>query len=334
MNYLGAVGDTYPFVLGEDNQERGSIQSLTCGLAYQADLPAGATLALGGTANFLTGRLRSSVEMRAAVRDFEEGFVRFQRDYKGFSIEGGGLAKALDGRVRVGGWVGLPHSIRASNMHLEGQALVLPTDLVVDRWSVDFADYDMDLPLFAGGGVALGPFYGVQVALDANYRPWSEMWIRHTLPEYARYDRKGTAADVTSYHVGGRFEFPLLRGLLHRRGMRLDTQLGYRTMPLSMRDRDLLNGEPPLHAGEPVEGYATSVGLSYRTGTEITFHLSMELQSYQYSAWFLDDQRSVAYDPTTYEPTFRELGLTDPYDAVTRIDQRNTVFRLSAEMRP
>jgi hypothetical protein len=331
MRLIGASGSAQPFVLGLDNQQRGSIQSLTLGLGLETLRIGDLSLSLGGSANLLTGRMRSEVQVRAAVRNFAEGFTSFQRDYKGFSVEGGGLLTGLNGRARLGAWVGLPHRLSVYNSRFEGMRLILPDDVEVDRLHGTIGDYDLEVPFFASAGIALGPFRGVQVAADANFRPWSDMKVKHRDPAFQKFDRDGIAADVTSYHVGGRFQFPLLRRKLHRIGLQLDTELGYRTLPLSIRERDLLHGTAPHYTGDPVEGRATDFGLTLHTGTGITFHFAAETQSYSYNNWFLEDQRSLELDAGG-DPLYRELGITDPYDQITRIRQHNTLFRFSAEM--
>jgi len=332
MRLIGASGTAQPIVLGLDNEERGSIQSLTMGLGYELLQLGGVGAALGGTANFLTGRLRSDVQIRAAVRNFDEGRVKFQRDYKGFAVEGGGLLTGLEGRVRLGAWVGLPYTLSVSNGSFEGLQLILPDDLDLTRLHGTVADYDLEVPLFTTVGLAAGPFQGIEVAADANVRPWSKMKVKHKDPAFQALDGDNVAADVTSYHFGGRFQFPFFRAPLRRIGMQLDTQIGYRTLPLSMRERGLLEGTAPHYTTDAVEGTATDFGLTLHTGTEVTFHFGMEMQSYFHNNWFLEDQRSLATDPQSGDPVYRELGITDPYSQITRIKQSNTLIRFSAEM--
>ena len=332
MRLFGSSSTGFPFVLGLDNKERGSIQALTLGLGYEALRLPGGSLSLGGTANFLTGRLRSDVQVRAAVRNFTEGRVTFQRDYKGFTVEGGALATAMEGRVRVGGWVGLPNRIETSNSSFTGLRLGLPDDTEIDRVHGTIADYDLELPLLVSFGAAVGPFRGLQLAADVNVRPWSKMKVKHGDPAFQQFDADKIASDVTSYHVGGRFEFPILRRRLHSIGMRLDTLVGYRTLPLSQRERSLLNGQAPFFTGDQIEGSATDFGFTLATGTEVTLQFGVELQSYEFSNWFLEDQRDLTRDPHSGDPIHRELGFSDPFKEITRIKQRNTLFRISAEM--
>lgn len=332
MRLIGASGTAQPFVLGLDNEERGSIQSLTMGLGYELLNVNGVRASLGGTANLLTGRMRSEVQIRAAVRNFDEGLVTFRRDYKGFAVEGGGLLTGLEGRVRLGAWIGLPYTLSITRSSFEGLQLILPDDTQLDRLHGTVADYDLEVPLFTSFGLALGPFRGIEVAADANVRPWSKMKVKHKDLAYQPFDCEGIAADVTSYHVGGRFQFPIFRSALHRFGMRLDTQVGYRTLPLSIRERSLLDGVAPHYTADAVEGTATDFGLTLHTGTEVTFHFAMEMQSYEYNNWFLEDQRSLEVNPQSGDPVYRELGITDPYSQITHIKQSNTLMRFSAEM--
>jgi hypothetical protein len=333
MHMIGASGTAQPFTLGLDNQENGSINSFTIGLGYEVLSVSGFRASLGGTANFLTGGVRSDVQIRAAVRNFEEGRVLFQRDYEGFAVEAGGLLTGLDGRVRLGAWVSPSYTLSVSNSNFEGLQLIMPDDTEVDRLHGTIADFDLEVPLFTSFGVAVGPFRGIELTADANVRPWSKMKVKHTDPAYQQFDREGIAADVTSYHVGSRFQFPLLRGSLRKIGMRLDTQVGYRTLPLSMRERSLVDGTAPHYTTAQVEGDATDFGFTLHTGTEVTFHFAVEMQSYSYNNWFLEDQRSLEVDPQSGDPIYRELGFTNPYDAVTHIEQSNTLFRFSADMR-
>lgn len=333
MRLFGASGTAQPFVLGLDNEERGSIQSLTLGLGYELFDLNGVRASVGGTANFLTGRMRSEVQIRAAVRNFDEGLVTFRRNYKGFAVETGGMLTGLDGRVRLGAWVGLPYTLSITRSSFQGLQLILPDDTDLTRVGGRIADYDLEVPLFTSFGVAVGPFRGVELTADANVRPWSTMKVKHTEAAYQQFDGEEIAADVTSYHVGTRFQFPLFRSRLERFGMRLDTQIGYRTLPLSFRERSLLDGTAPHFTSEAVEGDATDFGFTLHTGTEVTFHLSMEMQSYEYNNWFLEDQRSLEINPQSGDPIYRELGITDPYSQITHIKQSNTLIRFSAEMR-
>ncbi|MBM3316564.1 MAG: hypothetical protein FJY75_01800 [Candidatus Eisenbacteria bacterium] len=325
MGLYQVGGSGFPFVLGVDNEEKGSIESLTLGLAYEPVRAEAFSFAAGASANFLTGRLRSTAVARAAVRNFEEGSFTFQRNYKGFSVETGFLLTMLQEKLRLGGWVGLPHKLACDNSRLSYSPLILPDAPSVERVHWDVAGYDMEIPLFFSAGVAVGPIRGVELSADLNERPWSEVEIRHHEAAFARFDGPFPAPDVSSVHVGVRFPFPLLRQAFESRGLRLLTQLGYHTMPLAMYSVDPVEGEPPYYwSGEQVEGSAASFGFTLETRARIDFHFGVEVRSYEFDSWFLGDQRG---------PRQRQLGFRDPAKVVTEIDRTDTILRLSSEMR-
>jgi len=337
MRLLAATAG-FPFKLGIENEERGFIESLTFGLGYEAIHSPAFSLAVGSTGNFLTGRLRSDNLARVDVRNFEEGQGKFQQNYSGFSLEAGATAEltSIPGveRLRLAAWAGLPHRIKVDNGRLVDQPISSPDAQYVYRSYWDIADYDMEIPLFASVGMALGPIRGVEIAADYNLRPWSEVEIRHRAPAFRQFDCTYPAADANSFHVGARFEFPLLRQRLHAMGLRLNMMAGYRTLPLALYDTDLPSPDDetptvaPYYRGDPVEGDATSLGFSLETG-QVSFHLGLEFQSYDYHTWFLNDQSELG----TRENPLRAPWFSDPYDRVIKISRDNTVLRFSSEMR-
>jgi hypothetical protein len=330
MGLFSGSGTGFPFVLGVDNTEKGALESLTLGLGYQPIRGRAFSLSAGATANFITGRLRSDVLLRAAVRSFGEGHISFQQNYKGFAIEAGLLASVME-KVRCGVWLGLPHDLECTSGRITSSPLVLPDAQVIEHVRWDIAGYDMGLPLFLSAGIAVGPLAGVELAMDVNRRPWSDVTITHHTAGFAGFDTSDDlpypAADVTSYNVGGRFQFPLFRKAIDRRGMKLNMQIGHRTLPLSMRSIDLTGagaGQAPFYGGDPVEGSASSFGFSLETRANVTVNLGVEMQSYEYQTWFLDDARS-ARD--------RELDIPVTSNPTINVSRNNTVLRLSTEMR-
>jgi hypothetical protein len=321
MDLLEGTG--FPFVLGGDRRERGAIESLTAGLAYEALHIGDAVVSVGATANALDGRLRAVELSRVNVQRFSEGRLTYQTDYRGFSYELGGRA-VFGELLRVGAWVGLPYTLKVRDGKFTSLPIAAPNQEYNYRVSGDIADYDLEVPLFASGGVSVGPIHGILVAADVNYRPWSDAEIKHTDVPYQVFDGPYPGADVTSYSLGAEFEFPLFRPAFHRAGLRLGTAVGFRTLPLSMRELDLVGGEAPYYLGSQVEGDAVSLGLSLETGTQISFYAGLERQSYDYRKWFLDDSRPSRS---------RELGFTDPYDRASTISRGVTVFRFSSEWR-
>lgn len=313
---------TFPFVLGMDNDERGSIESLTLGLGYQPIEIGSLWLSVGASANFLTGRQNSEVLSRVSVRGYEEGHLNYRMRYKGFSTELG-VQAGYGKLIRFGGWLGLPHSIYVHDGKFSSLPVIPPTALEVIRTSGTIADYDLEIPAFFSAGVAVGPIRGVELSADVNYRPWSDAEIKHRLDEYKIFDTKYPAADVTSYHVGGRFEFPLLRRQLHGIGLRLMTMGGYRTLPLSMRGLDIFTGEAPYYFGEQVDGSAASFGFSVETAANLTFSLGVEYQSYQFRKWFLDD---------TSDTEDRDLSFRNPNERAPVIDRSVTLIRFGSEL--
>ncbi|MCK4302711.1 MAG: hypothetical protein KAY24_00545, partial [Candidatus Eisenbacteria sp.] len=325
---MGLVeGTGYPFVVASDNNERGSIESLTMGLAYEVFHSDDLSLSLGGSANFLRGRLRSDTQIKAQAQGWDEGFIHFQRDYKGFSLEFGLEAEVCE-LMRLGGWVGLPHSLEVHNSKFEYRPVPPPNAEYVVEVKGLVAPYDMEIPLFASGGISVGPVMGMQLSADVNHRPWSAADIKHHDEAYSVFDGPYHAGDVTSYHVGACFEFPFFRKPIHGSGMSLFAQFGFRTLPLSMIDLDLVHGEAPYYLGDQVKGGAWGFGFSLETQARVSFHMGLEFQSYDYYKWFMEESS----DPRP-EAEQRELTFQDWWDSATLVARSVTVFRFSSEMR-
>ncbi len=317
LDILEGVG--FPFAYGSDNRERGSIESTTLSLAYKAlDIP-NLWISIGGSANFLKGRLRSEVQLRVNVRGFDEGYLHYKRDYKGFSGELG-LQAGIADKVRLGGWISLPYDLEVYNSDFVSQSIADPNSGFVLRTRGNIASFDMQIPLFASAGIAVGPLYGVELAGDINYRPWSETDIRHTDDAYGIFDGPYPAADVTTYNLGARFEFPVLRRTLNNAGMILNMMLGYSYLPLSMYSIDLVNGADPYYYGDQVESQAYSLGFGLRTSAKISFEAGVRFQSYDYRNWFLNS------------PHEENIGFSfnDPYDRAVLVDRSITVLRFSS----
>ncbi|MFH1145149.1 MAG: hypothetical protein V1774_11450, partial [Candidatus Eisenbacteria bacterium] len=232
--------------------------------------------------------------------------------------------------VRLGAWVGLPHTIAVENGRLMDQPISTPDAMITYRSYWEIADYDLEVPLFATLGLAVGPIRGVEIAADYNLRPWSEVEIKHHDEAFRAYDGAYPAADVESFHMGGRFEFPLFRKPLHAAGLRLDTMIGFRALPLSMRETDLTLGADaaPHYQGDQISVDATSIGLTLETG-QVSFHTGLEFQSFDYHTWFLNDERGVG----TADQRERELWFSDPLDRMISVSHNNTVFRFTAELK-
>lgn len=340
------AGTGFPFVYGSDTKENGSINAYTVGLAYDLIESDDLTLSAGATANFLEGRLRSGTELRVNVQGYDEGYMSFQRNYNGFSVEMGAQAEIKE-KVRLGAWASMPYDLESTDSRYSYQELITPADFYVLRLYGDVSDFTLEIPAFYSGGISVGPYYGVEVSADINYRPWSETKIRYPdlslidpwageLFNFSDFDGPYPMEDITSYHVGTRFEFPFFKKWMQGNGMHLDMQVGYRSLPLSMAELDLVHGEGAYRFGDQVEGDATSLGFSLNTGLGILFHMGVELQNYQYSKWLMDDTRN----PSPYEEdwmegdilTHRELMFSDPWARSSTVDRSVTVFRLSSEM--
>ncbi len=317
---LGILETTsFPFVYGSDNRERGSIESTTLSLAYKAlDIP-NLWVSIGGNANFLRGRLRSEVEIRVNVRGFDPGYLSYKRDYKGFSGELG-LQAGIAEKVRVGGWISLPYDLEVYNSDFVSQSIADPNSGFVVRTRGDIASFDMQIPLFASAGIAVGPYYGIELAGDINYRPWSKTHIRHTDDAYGIFDGAYPAADITAYSLGARFEFPVLRSTLNNAGMILNMMLGYSYLPLSMYSLDLVGGADPYYYGDQVESEAYSLGFSLRTSAKISFEAGLEFQTYDYRNWFLNS------------PNAENTGFNfdDRYEQAVLVNRNLTVLRFSS----
>ena len=339
------AGTGFPFVFGSDTEERGSINAYTVGLAYDLIDTDELSLSAGATANFLEGRLRSETELRVNVQGYDEGYMAFQRNYNGFSVEMGAQAEIRE-KVRLGAWASLPYDLESTDSRYSYQELITPADLYVIRLYGDIVDFTLEIPAFYSGGVSVGPFYGVEVSADVNYRPWSETKIRYPdltvfdplggfVFNYGDFDGPYPMEDVTSFHVGSRFEFPFFKSWMHRSGMHLDMQLGFRTLPLSMAELDLVDGEGAFRFGDQVEGQATGLGFSLDTGMGMLFHMGVELQNYKYKKWLMDDTRNPTPDEEQWMGEVldhRELMFNDPWARSSTVDRGVTVFRLSSEM--
>lgn len=312
-------GTGFPFVVGTDVTERGSIESFTASLGYEVVSGDQVSVAVGASANFLRGRLRSEMTTDVAVRDFESGRLHFQKDYKGFSAEVGVLADVTE-LVSLAGWMSLPYTLEVTNSRFNQRSILTPDQSVVVYFNGEVADYDIEVPAFFSGGVRVGPIRGITLAADLNQRNWSEAEIKHTRPGYEVFDGPYPSPDLTSYHLGAEFEFPLLRDAIRDRGMQLMSRLGYRTIPLGMYDLDPVEGEAPYYFGDPVEGEGYSFGFSLLTSADIRFDVGVEFQSFTLRRWFLDDTR-----PTDE----REISFDDPYDRAPIIDLSATTLRLS-----
>ncbi len=336
MNLTLLEGTGMDLVYGHENEERGAVYSNTVSLAYQVLSQEDWTVSAGFSANFLDGRLRSNQEIQVNVRGGLPAVTTFQRDYKGFSMELGLQAEVRD-LVKLGGWMSLPYDLDSENSKFYYLPVAAPQQTEIVAFRGQIADFTMEMPMFMGAGIAVGPIKGIEVAADINYHPWSEVKIKHTtkgtLPygtgsgiafyEYSKFDTDLWAADVTSYHVGGKFEFPLYRKPMNRWGLKLNTLIGYRNLPLSMQGIDLVEGDAPYYSGSQVEGSAMTFGLSLETDTKYSFSLGIEKQSYEFRHWFLYDTTDLA---------LRAVSFRDPWDRAPVTKRSVTVFRFTAEM--
>jgi hypothetical protein len=327
-------GQGMSLVYGQKNKERGAILSTSASLGYQLISAPELNLSLGGSANFLEGRLRSEQETDISIRGWPVGILDFQRDYKGISFELGVQGGIKDDLVRFGGWVSLPYTLEVSNSKFYSRPITGPTDEFILNVTGDVADFDMEIPMFYSVGVAVGPIKGIELSADINIAPWSETKITHRASDmlyygnefisYSEFDGTMPIHDVTSYHIGGKFEFPLKRAAFHARGLKLDVLGGYRNLPLTMSGLDLVDSEGPYHMGDQVEGTAYSFGLTLETDTNISFSFGWEFQSYEFRSWFL-------YDTTDMET--RTITFADSYDRAPATERNVSVFRFSTEMK-
>jgi hypothetical protein len=325
-------GTGFPFIFGSDNRERGAIYAYTFSLGYQPIAAPGLSLSVGGSANILDGRLRSKDASRVNVRGYREGYVDYKSDYSGTSFELGALLRLKD-LVQFGGWASLPYSLKVTGAEFTSLSLATPDQNVFYRVHGRIADYNLEIPLFLSGGVTVGPIKGVTASADVNYRPWSKTDIKYkdhdvlTLGALeipmSSFDGSYPLKDVTSIHVGAEFPFPLFRGALRSKNMGMAMRLGFRTIPISMPEVDLVNGKAPYYLGDQVTGQGFGLGLSLDSGVGITFHGGIEYQTYSYRKWFLDD---------TSDNDQRVLSFSDPYTRAVTVDRNSTYFRFSTEM--
>jgi len=336
-------GTGFPLIIGLDNQERGSINSYTLGLAYEVISTEALSVALGATGNILQGRHRGESSMRLNITGFDPANTTYRMDYKGFATELGAQAQVSE-YVRLGAWVGLPYTLKARDGRYYSASLIAPEAGFGLIFIADLADYDLEMPMGLSGGVAIGPIKGIELTADINHRPWSEAEIKYPgdlaftptdenlnpIPgapsfSYDQFEGNLPAEDVTSYHLGASAEFPFFQDDLHKAGLKLTARAGYRNLPLSMRELDLVSGTEPQYLGSQVEGDAVSFGFSLETDANITFHLAMEFQSYGYHKWFLDS-------PAMGEGGESNLGFSDPYARGPYVDRRSQILRLSSEL--
>jgi len=327
------TGTGYPLNFGGDNRERGAIYAYTLSLGYEPIASPGFSLSVGATANILDGRLRSKETSRVNVRGYNEGKATYQADYSGTSFELGALLRVKD-LVQFGGWASLPYVLKVTDARFSSLSLAAADQTALLYVHGTIADYDLEIPLFLSGGVTVGPIKGFKASVDVNYRPWSDTDVAYKDYEVIKlgsleipmteFDGAYPAKDVTSVHAGLDFPVPLFRSTLQRHAMDLRGRAGFRTLPLSMAEIDLVGGEAPYYLGDQVTGQGFSAGLSLDSGKGILFHAGVEYQSYSYRKWFLDDPSDVEA---------RVLSFTDPYARAVTVDRNNTFVRFSTEMR-
>ncbi len=331
---MGLVsGAGFPFILGSDNRERGAIYAYTLSLGYQPIAAPGLALSVGASANVLDGRLRSKDMTRINVRGYREGRLEYGVDYSGTTFELGALLRVRD-LVQIGGWASLPYTLKVTNGEFTSLGLATPDASEIYRVHGRIADYDLEIPLFLSGGVTVGPIRGITASVDVNHRPWSDADIAYKSHDViglgpleiplTEFDGPYPAKDVTSVHTGVEFPVPLFRRPLSERNMELLGRAGFRTIPLSMAEIDLVGGQAPYYLGDQVTGQGVSAGVSLDSGVGIFFHFGFEYQSYSYRKWFLDD---------TSEVEQRVLSFGDPYARAITVDRNNMVVRFSTEMR-
>ncbi|MBU1702202.1 MAG: hypothetical protein KJ970_00530 [Candidatus Eisenbacteria bacterium] len=297
-------GAGIPIVAANDLVEDGAIEAATFGVGYEV-LP---HFGLGASFNLLTGRLRSHMATLRNVSGLplDPGNGHFNLDYKGISFEAG--AHADLGRVSLGGWIGLPHTIEVSGGSFSFQALEVPGQpptLIIGR----MGGYDLEVPLSfsLGAGVDLLP--GLLATADFNVRSWGDAKVKYHSPEVRAMVTASEvypAYNVESFHIGMEYR------LLNKSWYSLPVRAGYSNVPLSMANVDgndvrevntVPNGDgtftagdgDPIFFGSQVKSKAWSLGASLEM-SDITFHMGFESRSYELHRFFFESSGPLSGD--------------------------------------
>ncbi len=359
-----AEGSGVPFIVGKDTDERGAVESYTFGAAVSMNAGRLGNLSLGATGNVLKGRWRSHVRSRANLVSFLEGRSYYWANSRGFAAELGAQLEVLE-RLAFGAWYRFPFTLKVKDAHfgLTWPGPVITRDMGEMGFPVRFegqvADYDLEIPGAYGVGVVVGPFYGLEVSASVDYRPWSEVKIKNHgvaetetgLVDYSIFDSNLPFEDVVSYGGGISLPVPLLGPKLRGAGLMSRLMFGYRTLPLSMRGADPVEGERPYYLGDQIDGDATSFGLSLESKVGVTVEVGVEMRSWKFRRWLMDDpsyffveaEKSGVDAPDPWWLPYAEsfglapdeaavFNLHSPWEAAPLVKCSDTVLRLSARM--
>jgi hypothetical protein len=325
---------TVPLIVASDNQESGALEAATLGLAYQI-VPG---FGVGLSANYLSGIFRSNFGTQVSLPGgfAESGSGRFALDYSGFSVEGGARAD-IGGRLSLGAWVGLPHTIEVTNGSFRVRSVETP-GVPTNVLSARLGGYDLDVPLFYSLGAAVQVTSRLRVSGDFNARPWGDADLSYHLPEVAALPNASDfypAHDSRSFHFGGEYD------LLRKPGYSIPIRAGFAVIPLTMPNADSSDtldvaltvipridgtvtvaggdGDPAFYGEATTDAVAFSLGLSLIL-PDMAFHGGFEARRYEFERLFFESTGERGFD-----------FLINPGGSTGTVERLEQILRVSAE---
>jgi hypothetical protein len=344
----GTTGQSASTTYADVRDETGGVDAV----APSVSVSLAPGVSVGATANFLTGLIRTDIRQTVTILGLNlgvgEGTV--EQKYGGFAMTFGGLADF--GRVSIGATVTPRYSLesRSGRYHYR-QIQTDPSQPTPPLYEGDIRDYDLQIPLFAGGGIAVRPFERLLLAADYYYRPWSDARLKYVgdpsdavllretiLPWNAGDDfwgeinglndvhealRDPLLQDANSFHVGAEYE------LLHRHMLgvayTMPVRVGFHTNPQTFRGVDpsdtLAVGQDGdgLYRDKQVKGTAITGGFGL-TMEQVSFDFSFRHSSEEFTSWFYVNNTSVA------TPNIKRVGSV-------RLKETLTELRLTTTLR-
>jgi hypothetical protein len=330
FSFEASGGQSASTILATVVEESGGLDAVAPSVGFSV-IPG---VSLGATANILVGKLTSNNEQTVTVLGLNVGHGQgsVSQTYGGFAMTLGALAE-FGNKVSIGATVTPKYTIRFR----DGKYYYLP--IQTDQTQVQYRyqgvvrDYDLEVPLFAGAGIAVRPIERLLVAADYYYRPWSDARLVHggdaaddellhetILPWNAGDDFWGETRglddihgalsrplleDANSFHVGA--EYALLHRHLFGVPYTLPVRAGYHTTPQTYRGVDAADtlsiGQDGdgLYRDKQVKGDAITGGFGI-TMEQVSFDLSYRRTQEKLTRWFLLQSESVA------SPAVRRVG--------------------------
>jgi hypothetical protein len=329
VSELGTTGATFPVVFSFDRTEKGSLEAFSTALGFRV----GPKLSLGATANILDGGLNANTDERFTVVGSPlRGTIRSRHRYSGFSSEFGaryqspapfGWPTSLAFRVSPG------YTMKVRSGSFTSEPIVAPGSPVINVTGT-FADYDLQVPLTLGGGVAIRPTPRLLLAADWNRQAWSKAKVVYKTVSVGGVvqpapDSMGLPlADVSTLHFGAEYK------LFRTRWGEVPVRVGFRTAPQGYLDPDRadvradtieVSGSRVVQVsstghyyGKQPKANAYSFGVSLDT-PGIRYDLGFETISYEHRKWFFD----LPYD-----------AILNPSMSIVTVTQKVSRYRLSA----